>query len=144
MINLDQYFGIWADSPDATPERKQNAGILLPKVNLLLIRAASEKVPLPINPRTHTQISGNTFGGFRPQECPQGAPGSSHKEGMAVDVFDLSNAIDDWITRYNINGGEDNTILREFDLFREHPTTTLTWCHLTTRPPRSKHRTFFP
>ena len=136
MITIEEYVGPHADSPDWTPDRALNAEHLLAVVNPLLEYLTTELGLLPeVNPNTGSQVSGETFGGFRPQSCPQGAPNSSHKEGLGVDVYDPQNAMDDVIT---------DAILTEFGLYREHPKATHTWCHLTTRSPHSGSRTFLP
>ena len=135
MITLSQYIGIHKKSPDWTPERTANAVILLGRVNAMLDYLSGVGVHLPINPATGSQISGQTFGGFRPQDCPQGAPGSSHKQGQGVDIYDPQDDIDRAI---------NDALLERFDLYREHPDSTKTWCHLTTRAPRSGRRTFQP
>jgi len=135
ILTLVDYFGRWINHPDATPERKANAMVLIDKVNRLLAKAFVSGIVLPVNPNTDCCVSGETFGGFRPQECPQGAPHSSHKEGAGVDIFDPKNALDDWLT---------DELLEEFDLYREHPDDTKHWCHLTYRRPNSGHRTFKP
>lgn len=136
MITFEQYFGPWIDHPDATPERKENARAMLVKVNglLIYIQAQHGYAP-PVNPVTGSQISGQTYGGFRPQDCPQGAPGSSHKEGRAPDVYDPMDKLDSII---------DDSLLEKFGLYREHPDSTPGWCHLTDRAPKSGHRTFYP
>ena len=135
MLTLEQYFGRWMNHPDATPERKANARVLLDMVNNLLARALVCGVVPPENPHTECCVAGETFGGFRPQSCPQGAPHSSHKDGAGVDVFDPKNELDDWLT---------DELLEEFGLYREHPDSTKHWCHLTYRAPHSGHRTFLP
>ena len=135
MITLSQYIGVHKKSPDWTPERTANAVILLGRVNAMLDYLSGVGVKLPINPATGSQISGQTFGGFRPQDCPQGAPSSSHKQGQGVDSYDPQNDIDRAI---------DDALLTRFDLYREHPSATDTWCHLTTRAPGSGKRTFQP
>lgn len=135
MITLDDYFGPWMQHADADARRKANAEALLAKVNALLEDAAAVGVELRKNPITGTLVSGQTFGGFRPQSCPQGAPTSSHKEGRGVDVADRSGALDDWIT---------DVTLEHHGLYREHPDDTRGWCHLTDRAPGSGRRTFKP
>lgn len=132
MITVEEYFGRWADHEDATPECRAAAEELLSRVNALLTASG---ISPPVNPVTGNQISANKFGGFRPQFVPIGAPHSAHKEGRAVDVYDPGNALDHWIT---------DERLEEFDLYREHPTTTHGWSHLTTRAPDSGKRTFWP
>lgn len=132
MIFLSDYLGPWLGHPDATNDMVANAEFLLEKVNRLLHAYGKE---LPINPNTKTNISGQTFGGFRPQSCPQGSLGSSHKEGRGVDIYDPENDLDDWIT---------DGILTAYHLYREAPDSTFHWCHLTDRAPKSGNRTFRP
>lgn len=135
MISLPEYFGPWEDSPDATDERHEAAQTMLEKVNPLLEEAEGEGIELKINPHTGSLVSGQTYGGFRPQDCPQGAPHSSHKEARAVDVYDPSGALDRWLT---------DEILEKHDLYREHPADTSGWCHLSDKAPGSGKRTFHP
>lgn len=135
MITIEDYFGPWMNHADADVRRKANAQTLLAKVNALLEDAEAAGVELKVNPITGTLVSGQTFGGFRPQSCPQGAPTSSHKEGRGVDVVDRSGALDDWIT---------DATLEHHGLYREHPEDTPNWCHLTDRAPGSGRRTFKP
>lgn len=135
MISIGDYFGPHIGSQDATEDRMANAEVLLEKVNALLQAAEHNGVELDMNPKTQTLVSGTQFGGFRPQNCPQGAPHSSHKEGMAVDVYDPSGALDRWVS---------DLILEKHGLYREHPADTNGWCHLTTRAPASGRRTFHP
>jgi hypothetical protein len=131
MITKEQYFSKFAHNET----HAANAEILLNRVNLLIDFLEKKGVKCPINPKTFSQISGTQYGGFRPQECPIGSAKSSHKTGMGVDVFDPNNSID-----LNIN----DKVLEQFDLYREHPSATNTWCHLTTRAPGSKKRSFMP
>lgn len=135
MILLIDYFGPWANHEDLTNERRANAIIMLDKVNLLLDESALFDVDLIENPATGTYISGQKYGGFRPQDCPQGAPTSSHKEGRGIDIYDPHNALDNWIT---------DARLEQFKLYREKPIATPGWCHLTDRAPGSGRRSFLP
>lgn len=135
MISIEDYFGPWIDHVDATDECKANAAAMLERVKALLVAAEADGVPLLINPNTSTHVSGNTYGGFRPQSCPQGAPDSSHKVGRGVDVYDPKDELDHWLT---------DAKLEQFGLYRESPVATHTWCHLTDRAPRSGRRTFLP
>jgi hypothetical protein len=68
--------------PDATPDRMVNANELLDRVNHLIGRLMEMGVTFRVNPATKSEVSGQTFGGFRPQDCPQGAANSSHKTGQ--------------------------------------------------------------
>ena len=135
MILLIDYFGKFANHPDLTDERRAHSIILLDRVNSMLDEAFRFDVDLIDNPHTGTLISGQQYGGFRPQDCPQGAPTSSHKEGRGIDIYDPHNALDNWIT---------DARLEQFKLYREKPLATPGWCHLTDRPPKSGRRSFLP
>jgi hypothetical protein len=134
-ISVEDLFGPWLKHPDATIERRQNAERLLEKVNALLEHAQAQGLELPVNAKTETLVSGDTLGGFRPQSCSIGAPQSAHKQGRAVDVYDPIGELDTWL---------NDTLLERFGLYREHPSATHGWSHLTDRAPPSGHRTFFP
>ena len=133
MISLNEYAGAWLKSADFNDKRKSNAIELLKRVNLLL----ADYGLVPINPDTKSQVSGQLWGGFRTQACNIGAPNSAHKQGMAVDVFDPKALLSKWLT-------DNPEKLIKVNLYREHPSATLTWSHLTTRPPGSGKRTFYP
>jgi hypothetical protein len=144
IVTLAHYVGRWFKSPDWDIRRQFNAEALLVKVNALLTDyETSTSRKLAINPATGTHISGQLYGGFRPQSCTIGAPSSSHKEGRGIDIFDENDLLDQWLT---------DAILTKHGLYREHPQATYLgsngkpqpWCHLTDRAPRSKNRTFFP
>lgn len=137
MITLEEYVGPHADSPDWNEDCRASGAELVEVVNALMGLAEDDGVPFPINPATGTQISGRTYGGFRPQDCSQGAPDSSHKQGKAVDLYDPKGVIDQWLM--------DNVrLLETFDLYIEHPSATKGWAHITTRAPRSRNRVFYP
>jgi hypothetical protein len=132
LITLEQYFIGRLHSS----QQSSDAMDLLSAVNALLAHySQDEGVELAINPHTGTLVSGQTEGGFRLPDCPQGAPNSSHKEAKGVDVYDPLDDMDTWL---------NDVILTRFNLYRESPAYTHGWCHLTTRPPASNHRTFIP
>lgn len=132
-ITLADYVGKFADRIPA--DHADNAKLLLIRVNTLLERAVgSGKVVLELNPKTGTLISGTQYGGWRPHGCPEGAENSSHKLGMGVDIYDIDGDLDEWL---------DDASLAMAGLYREHPSQTRHWCHLTTRPPNSGKRTFY-
>ncbi len=137
MISLQQYFGKWWIHPDATEERKANAERLLAMVEKLEYLALADGVSFPDNPSTGSGVAGNTYGGFRPQDCLQGAPSSAHKQGLAVDRYDPSNAIDEWCLA-NLKDLEDCGI------YIEAPRSTPHWSHWTIRAPHSGNRVFIP
>ena len=130
---MAQYAGPWSKTADFNDRCKSNAVELLKRVNLLL----ADYGTVPNNPDTKSQVSGHIWGGFRTQECRIGATDSAHKQGMAVDVFDPETKLSKWLT----NNPEK---LIKYNLYREAPSATLTWAHLTTRPPKSGRRTFYP
>lgn len=137
MISLQQYFGPWWEHADATTERQANAERLLAMVEKLELLALADGVEFPDNPATGSGVSGIQYGGFRPQDCPQGAAHSSHKEGLAIDRYDPANAIDDWC----MANQED---LAECGIYIEHPNSTPHWSHWTIRAPHSGNRVFLP
>ena len=135
MLLIEDYVGPHSKSPDWTPTRIDNAVQLLQRVNALVATLKQQGVTFKANPNTGTLVSGKTYGGFRPQNCPQGAPNSSHKTGSGIDLYDPKNEIDAAIT---------DALLEEFHLYREHPDATKSWVHLTTRAPGSGRRSFLP
>lgn len=141
MITVEDYFRGYAVSGrdwhanEITDQHRQSAAALLERVNQLLSYAAAADVQMPTNPKTGSCVSGEHDGGWRPRDCPIGAPNSAHKTGEAVDVYDPHGDLDDWLTDLS---------LQKFGLYREHPASTRGWCHLTTRAPRSRSRTFYP
>lgn len=137
MITLQQYFGKWWNDPDATPTRVANAERLLLVCDELEALAVADGVEFPDNPATGSGVSGQTYGGFRPQSCPQGAPKSSHKDGLAVDLYDPENKIDDWCMK-----NQDK--LKKCGIYIEHPDSTPHWSHWTIKPPGSGRTVFYP
>lgn len=135
MITLEEYAGKWLDHADFTQECKDKAEVLLRQVCLLLAAAERSGIDIKKNPVTDSLVSGTQYGGFRPQSCPIGASKSSHKTGEAVDIYDPTGKIDDWI---------NDAILTQYNLYRESPAYTKGWCHLSTKPPKSGKRTFIP
>ena len=140
MITLEQYVGPHAESPDWTIARKANAVSLLTACSKLEQLAIADGVEFPVNPATNSQVSGQTFGGFRPQDCPQGSMHSSHKEGLGVDRYDPTNKIDAWCMLNSGKGGK----LEQCGIYLEHPSATNKWSHWTTRRPPSGNRVFYP
>lgn len=137
MITLADYLGPWAEHPDATPDVRTRAEDLLLRVNALLAELAANSIKTRANPRTKTLVSGDLGGGFRPQDYPQGAAGSSHKTGQGVDVFDPYGSIGAYlVVRQNL--------LVKHRLWMESPAATPTWCHLQSRPVPSGRTVFNP
>lgn len=137
MITLNQYAGIHRSSPDWTPAIEQAATKSLAAFCALEAEMARGGVSFPDNPVTKNGISGNTFGGFRPKTCPEGAPNSSHKEGTGVDRYDPRGEIDAWCFAHPDR-------LAHHGVYIEHPDATPGWSHWTTRAPKSGNRVFRP
>lgn len=140
MITLNHYFGEFLHSPEVTTLHVAHAIKLLDGVSNLMQAAVEAGVRFPINPVTKSQVSGAQYGGWRPRACPIGSPGSSHKEGRGIDLYDPTNEIDAWCAMQASPGGA----LERFGLYIEHPTSTPRWCHLTDRAPSSGNRVFYP
>lgn len=137
MITLAQYVGPHKDSPDWTAQRQSNANRLLAACAALEVEMARGGVSFPDNLKTKSGVSGSTFGGFRPQDCPQGAPNSSHKDGLAVDRYDYLGLIDDWCMAHLGR-------LAVYGIFIESPSATPGWSHWTIHAPKSGNRVFIP
>lgn len=136
-LHVEQYFGKWLNSKDVTIEIIDNAKLLVLSCNRLIGEMEFHGVKFRENPFTHCIIGGETLGGFRPQNCTLGAPMSAHKQGLAVDLYDPDNKIDDWLYSHQ-------SMLKEFGLYFEHPKATNTWSHWTIRKPKSGNRFFYP
>ena len=134
-ITLADYF----KGKPHTDEHANNAVILLARVNALLAEYVSCGGVMVKDPDTGTYISGSKGGagdgGFGLSTTTTGKPGSAHKEGMAVDVYDAGEKLDEWISR---------DILVRYGLFREAKQHTPNWTHLQTREPKSGNRSFNP
>jgi len=134
-ITVVQYFGAKAHPA----EHLANAVALLAKVNALLDEAAASGLKIANDPDTGSQISGSKGGagdgGYRLSDSATGKPGSKHKLGCAVDVYDVGDRLDGWITRDR---------LVKHGLYREAGKFTTNWCHLQTIAPKSGNRSFIP
>lgn len=144
MIQLTQYFGV----KPHTAEHEASARDLLERVEALVLEAESEGgFQRAIDPDTGTEISGTRGGagdgGFRLPTATTGRQNSSHKAARGVDQYDPENRLDEWLDQFE-HGDGDNTQLEKHGLYREAPGATPGWCHLSTRPPRSRRRTFLP
>jgi len=135
MITLEHYFAKLEDLRN--PESEKIAQALLDKVNALLDYLETLGIKKYIDKETGCQISGDGSGGggARRKNSTEGRPKSSHKEFRGVDVADPQNTIDGILT---------DAMLLKFGLYREAAQCTVSWCHLTDRPPKSGRRTFIP
>jgi hypothetical protein len=136
MITLEQYF---RGKPHTT-EHSVNAVDLMHRVTGLLEYASGfGAYKFDVDCDTGCYISGSKCGagdgGFRLPDSTTGSQKSSHKEARGIDIYDPYNSLDEWLT---------DEILATHGLYREHPDKTPGWCHLTTREPGSKRRTFIP
>ena len=132
MITLQDYFKFRKTD---NPEFLSNAENLLDIINTFLAYMEILGWKPVINPKTQTLISGQTDGGFRDENSKTGTTTSKHRIAHAVDIYDPNNELDLMIT---------DDMLEDFELYREHPDSTLTWCHLQDIPPGSKKRTYYP
>lgn len=144
MITPEQYF-----RKPHTPQQAADAADLLARRDALRAdwMAATGRT-CPVDPDTDSEISGaaggDGDGGFRTPGTRTGAEHSSHRRAKGVDDYDPDNALDEWLTTFDTDGGRHNAMLEKHDLYREHPSATKGWCHLTTLPPGSGKRTFMP
>jgi hypothetical protein len=135
MFSLKDYVGAHWNSPDWDEERMDNAYALISACSKLQAIMEKDGIVFQMNPKTGTSISGDIYGGFRPQDCPIGAPKSAHKEAMAVDRHDPDEKIDEWL----INHQE---ALVQCGIYIELPERTIGWSHWQIRP--TKNRIFMP
>ena len=140
MISKQQYLGIHSKSPDLTAVRLANIDLLLQSVNRLMMLGIKEGIIFATNKNTGSQISGETFGGFRPQSCSIGAPKSAHKEGLAVDIYDPLEIIDNWLK----TSSAARDLYEQLGLYFEHPDYTRGWSHWGLKKPASGNRFFKP
>jgi len=128
VITLADYFGKYADHKDVTPDVRANAEHLLNQVNMLLQTMKADGCTLLWNPHTSNLVSGSGNGGFRPQDCPIGAPKSKHKTGHGVDIYDPYRELAKWC--YAHPDG-----LQTLGLCMENARWTASWLHLQDIPP---------
>lgn len=142
-LTFEDIAGRFMGSPDLDARRIANIrNHLLPAVWALQKRLSENGLVFEINPKTGTAVSGTQYGGFRPQDCPEGAPHSNHKEGLAVDLFDPGHRIDGALL-------EAPGLMEECGIWIEHPSVTIVdagsgWSHWQCVPPRSGRRMFYP
>ena len=152
MINVEEYFR----KPHSAAQ-EEAAGDLIDRRNQLRAEwmTATGATSCPVDPDTGCEISGKQGGdgdgGFRTPGSRTGTPNdkppSSHRiidgKGAGIDDYDPADAFDTWLDQFE-DGNGGNSKLAEYGLYREHPSATPRWCHLTTRAPGSGKRTFWP
>lgn len=136
-ITLDDYFAAYAGHSEITAEMQAFAADLLDRVNALREEAEADGVVFQLNPATGTYISGQRNGGWRPSDCPIGAPSSAHKQAKGVDNFDPTRRFASWCMAHHDR-------LRHHGLTMERPEWTPTWVHLQSRPVASGVVAFVP
>lgn len=145
MITVEQYF-----SKPYSVAQEMSADDLLRRVNRLIDEAIQcRRFHFQVDPDTRCEISGSKGGdgdgGFRTLGSRTGSPGSSHRQAQAVDVYDPQNELDGWLDDFEAPGDTgENSKLAEYELYREAPSATPGWAHLSTRAPGSGRRTFYP
>lgn len=143
MIGRHDYFRAYLGHPGITPEIEANAADLLARVDRLLAIAGTHGWEPTLNPATGTWISGQDNGGWRPLDCPIGAPRSTHKQGQGIDIADPHGQLDKWLLT---EAGLDALVA--CGLWIEHPGWTDGWSHLQSvppgRPPRPEVRVYIP
>ena len=139
MITLSDYFmGRDFQYRDLlTPELRANAARTVESANALLILAAGAGVVVH-----HNKVTGMVRSGWRPPAINAGTMGASktslHMQCLAVDLEDNNKALGRWCLA---NAG---TVLKDLNLWLEHPEATPSWCHVQLRPPGSGRRVFRP
>ena len=108
-----------------TPEIRKNAEEFVPKVNAFMERFGK---PRGMSSGYRDPVSNSN--------C-NGAKYSWHCRGKAIDIFDLSGDLGEYI----IN---NESVLEELGLWAEDPKFTKDWVHLQSEPPRSGNRIFKP
>lgn len=144
ILTFEDVAGKYIAHPDLDAECEQNIrNILLPRVNGLALVMEDDGVEFPIDIDTGSGISGSPLdqgggnGGWRPPDCPVGAPKSAHKWGLALDRFDPWGRIDAWCLKHL-------EILKSFGIHIEHPDKTIGWSHWQAIAPRSGRIVFWP
>jgi hypothetical protein len=138
MITSEDYLTQHAPPGEAPLAVCAAAPILIQRVNTLL---ADPGCPSP-DPGLRSGWRPPAFNAELRRRFEAGEPGgvntavhSEHMTGHAVDLDDVDGALDAWLT---------DDILTQYELYREAPSHTDTWCHLQDVPPHSGHRTFIP
>ena len=114
-----------------TEQMEIDTSTLLFRVNGLLSEFLKD------NPTFNVEVSS----GYRPGKynvAAGGAPQSGHLICRAVDIKDMANILDAWIT------AQTDAVLVRYGLWREHPDRTRGWSHLDITHRSAFVRTFLP
>jgi len=125
LITLSEYLMDRDTEYKLAPEFKNNALVLLEKVNKLIQKSGIER---SVNSGWRPTYYNNLAGGSRK---------SAHLSCEAIDLKDSDDKMKTWIM-------ENQEVLEEFDLYLEDPRYTDTWVHLQTRAVGSGRRVFIP
>lgn len=112
-----------AGAQDLDAEHQLNMLTLLKRVNDLLTKFGAAR---RVNSGYRRAIDNKACGG---------SPRSAHLSCQAIDLEDKDGKLKEFCT---------DEVLKEFDLYMEHPDYTPSWCHLQTRKTKWGNRVFKP
>lgn len=135
VLTLEQYFAGYPNHPCISQTHREEAAVLIERVNVVLRAATS--VRILNNPVTGGRISGQTNGGWRPLNCPVGAANSKHKTAQAVDIYDPYRELAAWVVAHLPE-------MEKVGLWMEDFRWTPSWVHFQSAPPGSGKRIFVP
>lgn len=137
-LTIADYLGKYATHPDASTAIRGTAARMLDKVNAALLLAELDGVVLHVNPVTGSHLGGTGNGGFRPMDCPIGAPSSKHKSGEGIDIYDPKRELAAW----SIANAE--RLQAAGILAMERPEWTPSWTHWQVVAVKSGNFAFIP
>lgn len=123
MIKLDDYITSSGKYPERANSPELTKAVILHATELL------ERVNKALKHLNFADVKVSS--GFRPSKVNSSVGGSKmsgHMLGMAIDLVDLKGEIDD---AFDTEKGQQ--ILKDLDLWQEHPKKTKTWIHLDMR-----------
>jgi len=118
---------------DFTPQVEKNAKELIKRINKMG-RPEPRYFSSCLRSRAKQIKIYNDKGIFDLNKIPLN---SAHITGEAVDIYDTDRGLCIFLQ-------DHPEILEKCDLYMEDPRYTNGWCHLSTRPPKSKKRIFIP
>jgi len=144
MINVFDYLMGRVKWADLSIEMQQNAGLIVEKANLLLIKAyLTDKGCRSGFRRKEDHV--DIYNKINKKRIAEGKPAvqipwaSKHLSAQAIDIDDT----DDRLKAY-LKTPEGYEAMVDLDLYQEDPAYTDTWVHLQTIPPTSGKRVFRP
>jgi hypothetical protein len=139
IVTLEDYWmgRDFAYAHELTETIAGNAAVTVARVNRMLEAMAVDGLHAECKAGSHSPVAS----GWRPVEInarvPAAVPDSPHISGAACDLYDPRDALDDWCAAHA-------GVLRELELWLEHPDYTKGWCHVQIVPPRCGSRVFRP